>query len=294
MINEQQLASWASIGASTTPRDTYRSVLAALEAWPDLSAVTPDIFLQGSYCNDTNVHGDSDVDVVVRNPGVWGYDISALSANDVGVFNAALSATQYTAWDIRSTVRAALVNYYGASAVTDGKKCLKVTAQSGRMALDVVPALTYRRFSSPWTSVDGIDFVDSTSGRQIINYPKQHSANGSAKNADQRTGGMYKHVIRIIKNARTALYDAAKLQRGSAPSYFVECLLYNVPEDAFRKSTYRDAFVAVLVHLHSLTDYELASFTCQNGLVSLFGLTPEQWTVLQARALINALILEYF
>jgi hypothetical protein len=52
-------------------------------------------------------------------------------------------------------------------------------------------------------------------------------------------------MVRILKNMRTRLIDDGILATGSAPSYFIEGLLYNVPNDKFGTS-YEDTFVAAV------------------------------------------------
>ena len=55
---------------------------------------------------------------------------------------------------------------------------------------------------------------------RIVNYPKQHSANCTAKH--QATSMWFKPMVRILKNMRGKLVDAGAIDDGSAPSYFLE------------------------------------------------------------------------
>ena len=54
------------------------------------------IFLQGSYKNDTNVYGDSDLDVVIRFNEIFYSDLSCLPDEDKILWNAAKSDAEYT------------------------------------------------------------------------------------------------------------------------------------------------------------------------------------------------------
>jgi hypothetical protein len=45
---------------------------------------------------------------------------------------------------------------------------------------------------------------------------------------------------------RSKLVDNGAIEKGSAPSYFIEGLLYNVPNDQFGSSNYGDTFVAAM------------------------------------------------
>jgi hypothetical protein len=74
----------------------------------------------------------------------------------------------------------------------------------------------------------------------IANYPKQHSANCTKKH--QSTHNRFKPMVRILKNLRGAMVAKNMLGVGVAPSYFLEGLLFNVPDDLYAGS-YGDCFV---------------------------------------------------
>ena len=65
-ISESTLARWSHHEAGTAFKQAHVPIRQALEAHEGLSQFKYDVFLQGSYKNDTNLGGDSDVDVVVR------------------------------------------------------------------------------------------------------------------------------------------------------------------------------------------------------------------------------------
>ena len=158
----------------------------------------------------------------------------------------------------------------------------------GRLNADVVPAITHRvylYYLSDQVSKfeEGIALWGKT-GRRIAIFPKQHIQNGQDKN--QRVQ-RYKETVRIFKNARTYLVAKNRIHADLAPSYFLECFLYNVPDLLFvlpdKQSTVRRI-------IEFFRDTNIAGFTCQNGLTPLFGPTPEQWNIVHAKALVSALI----
>ena len=65
-IPESTLSRWSHHQAGTAPKQAHVSIREALDAYSWPSEVKYEVFLQGSYKNDTNLRGDSDVDVVVR------------------------------------------------------------------------------------------------------------------------------------------------------------------------------------------------------------------------------------
>lgn len=61
------LGSWSHHHSGTASKQAHRSIRDALASYKGWARETKyDIFLQGSYKNDTNLRRDSDVDVVVQ------------------------------------------------------------------------------------------------------------------------------------------------------------------------------------------------------------------------------------
>jgi tRNA nucleotidyltransferase (CCA-adding enzyme) len=66
-IPESQLEAWSRQGPVMQSSGTYMAVRTALmSSRADYAAQSFDVFLQGSYANDTNIHGETDVDTVIR------------------------------------------------------------------------------------------------------------------------------------------------------------------------------------------------------------------------------------
>jgi hypothetical protein len=119
----------------------------------------------------------------------------------------------------------------------------------------------------------GVFFRD-LEGRPIVNFPKQHRLNGNAK--DARTGGRFKDAVRAAKRARPAAGLA------DAPSYLLECLLFNVPDDVYRSGD-------PLAWLRRCPRSDLAAMLCQNGVNRIFGPGPDQWEPGTAARIIDVL-----
>jgi hypothetical protein len=178
---------------------------------------------------------------------------------------------------LRDETLAALRSHYGNSAARLGTKSIKVETGSGHRTSDVVPAVRFRRYATfidrdNYTGHWGIQFFDS-SNNPIVNYPKYHKERGEEKNQEARTRGQYKATVRLFKNFRNYLVDNGLLADGIAPSYFIECALYNVPDNHLIGS-FTDTVPAVLNYLLN-TPY--AGFLCQNGVIRLIGTGSTQW-----------------
>jgi hypothetical protein len=289
-IPEYQLEAWCNPGAKVTSAQAYASIRAALMAAnSSLTYPNPEMFLQGSYGSSTNVYADSDVDIVVVHNTSFRRDLSMLPAIQAQAYNGHFVDAIHGVTDHKAEVLRALQRYYGTANVKLGSKSIKVTVPNGRV-VDVIPALEYRkylRFAGPTDQnyITGISF-DDASGNMIVNYPKQHIANGEAKNAANRTNGCYKQTVRMFKNARGCAVDRGLLKDDVAPSYFVECSLYNVPDSSFVANR-QDSFSNVWRYLWE--HIEPDSAVCQNEQIPLFGPSAQQWKVQDAFTFLQAL-----
>jgi hypothetical protein len=234
----------------------------ALDRSPLLDSRPYEIFGQGSRVNDTAVGPGSDIDLVLmlKPPVEAGYGWTGF----------------------RDDVLAALGESY---TVRMGRRCVNVDDEGslfGEM-VDILVATEYRRHATPGADhyEEGVFFLDRE-GRPIVNFPKQHRRNGDAK--DRRTGGRFKQVVRMLKAVRRRV-----IVDGSAPSYLLECLLFNVPDDVYRTSTaYRGAF-DWLSWCYREDPVAFAALACQNGINRLFGPGPDQWEPAAAGRIIDVL-----
>lgn len=252
-IAETQLDTWAKQGSIAQSQATYATVRSCLEASDaPYSGRSKSIFLQGSYGNDTNIYADSDVDVVIVTDSVFYHGSDDLTPEDKVAIKAVLTGGGgYTYHQFKADVLAQLTKKFGSS-VKPGKKAILVQGDGNRRDTDVLPAVAYRRYTRFRTHADshyyeGITFWTSD-GVQIINYPKQHSANATKKH--QATTSWFKPTVRIFKNMRNSMIAKGYLAEGIAPSYFIEGMLYNVPTNLFG-GTYADTCVKALNWLHA-------------------------------------------
>src|SRR5205814_1605022 len=105
---------------------------------------------------------------------------------------------------------------------------------------------------------EGICFFNAA-GERIANYPKLHSTNLTTKH--QATGGWLKPMVRILKNLRVKMVGDSLVKSGVAPSYYLEGLLYNIPNDKFADS-YEDCFVNAMNWIRS--EAKKNDFVCAN------------------------------
>jgi hypothetical protein len=205
------------------------------------------IYAKGSYPNNTNVRRDSDVDVAVELQDCFYYDyIPSVTHPPSSKTDPYTGSWTPAKW--RAEVLAALVKQFGSDGVTGGKIAINIKAVPGsRPSADVVPSFKYRRYddSAKRTVHVGSCVFPSVGGDKIVNWPQQQLDNGCAKN--KKTGGRYKDYVRALKNAENTL--AAKGKINDLPSYFMECLGYNVPNNVLQRGNLDDGFRFALVNL---------------------------------------------
>ncbi|MGP2832034.1 nucleotidyltransferase domain-containing protein [Serratia nevei] len=242
-IPESQLETWSHQGSITQSASTYSTIKNALEsASAAYHGKNFKVFLQGSYGNDTNIYAESDVDVVIRLDDVYYSDLTQLSPEDKEAYDRAFVPATYSYDQYKQDVLKVLADRFG-SDVKAGDKAIAVEANGNRRKADIIASMQFRRywkFKGTYDSHydEGICFFNGA-GERIANYPKQHSENLTRKH--QGSNKWLKPMVRVLKNLRSKLVADGALKAGIAPSYYLEGLLYNVPNEKFGVS-YADCF----------------------------------------------------
>lgn len=296
-IPQAQLDTWSRQGSVAGSSATYQSIRNALTVSSSpiaglISSGTVKIYLQGSYAHDTNTKGDSDVDVLVELVTTFNYNKEELSPEQDQAHQQAFDVADYQWADLRRDVITALENYYGGAFVdTTGNKALKVLPNSGRLKADVVPVTTFRKYDyfygqdeSSHSKEEGVVLYHTQTGKEIINYPEHHYNNAVAKHG--ATNQEYKGLVRTMKNMRSHLIDKELIEASTAPSYFLQNLIYNIPNHLFEGNLSNTVPNA----LNFLYQADLDEFWSQNEQHMLFGNTEEQWNTEDAKKIIDAYI----
>lgn len=243
-ISEEQLTRWAKVPSETEEGKCQNAVSKITEVVKNKFGNDVSIFLQGSYRNRTNVKQDSDVDIVVLHEGYYFSDVGVLSESDKTAYWKNFIGSDYTFSQFKNDIHNLLINTLG-TAVTRKNKCIRVEGNNYRVNADVVPCFVHKRFRSlDSVETEGIELVSDV-GVHIHSFPKQHYDNGVSKN--DSTDKMYKSIVRILKNVRNELTDKGNVTLEKMPSFFLECLVWNVlPNTHFQKNTYADATRAII------------------------------------------------
>ena len=264
-VTEQQLQTWARHVTLMKNQETYRHVKSLFQNRQFNSSSDFEIYLQGSVANDTNIYADGDIDIVFQYN--WTYFYNYDRSYGESIYN---NPSSYTLGEFRNEVESILRDKgikYGRN-----NKCIKLKLRGAWQDVDLIPCFQYRNHygSGSQEYWEGIK-IKLLRGGFIENYPKEHKKNGS--NKDMRTH-CYKDVVRIFKNIKKNLVEEGKCNENLAPSYFIECLLYNVPDGVF----YQDSYQVILLRcLNFLLGGSISFFKCQNEIEYLFGNESTQW-----------------
>ncbi len=185
-IPEKQLETWSHQGPTPQFTASYQSIRnVLLDVNAPYAVRGRSVFLQGPYKNDTNVYGDSDVDIVISTDAVNYSDTSYLPADDLPNYNGQFVRATYQLPDFKNEVVEWLKKKYP-NEVSVGSKAVYINGNAGRRGADVIIAAEFRRYytypaQGEPTFETGICFL-KPDGSLIDNFPKQHSDRCTSKN----------------------------------------------------------------------------------------------------------------
>lgn len=290
VILNPQLETWSHQGSITNSQTTHQSIRTCLDQYQFPSGVDYDVILQGSYKNDTNIYGNSDVDVIVRLKSAFKPNTQELNESQKEIFNRKYPNATYNLSDFKVDVLTALRNYYDPNKISIGNKSIKLEGYSGRLNADIIVCLKYQYFwsVSEYSSdnfTEGIAFQNS-SNQWIYSFPIHHYDNGVIKMSN--TSQNYKSSIRIYKNMKVRMIENSYISNSLCSSYNLECLVYNVPNHHFY-GDYYDRTYNTLKWLNENKD-EFGNFKHQHGLYDLFGTNTDRWNSSSAISFVDQMV----
>ncbi len=254
-FSEDSFKHWhraASETEETRISNTLSMVKDAIKKHPELSKKDVEVFVQGSYGNNTNVRKESDIDICVmlrdtvflKFPKGKGYD-------DYGFTKEGDSFNDFRKWVFK-----AVFKKFGPESVDPGKKSIKIKSNSYHVHADVVPAFQYRNYSNdkrtdPENYIEGVKFI-SSNREEVVNYPKIHIENGIEKNSE--TQKRYKKMVRIFKRVKIQMEKNGWPVKSTITSFLISGLIWNVPNSVFNDhDTWENRIRAAIYFLWSNT-----------------------------------------
>ena len=271
---EQTFRNWGRPPSQTEQNkcdNAERAIRKAVTASEKLKNLGIKVFPKGSYYNRTNARLSSDVDICVLCPKTIHFDPREITLADIGLFPATYHYTEY-----KNDVQDALLNYFGHGTVTRGNKAFGIHANTYRVDADVVACFPYRfyfknsnGFFTTSNYIEG-EWLCPDNGGPIVNWSEYNYANGVAKN--KATARRFKAVVRILKHLRNEMAQKAHQRAVSFPSFPIECLVWNVPNECFGHNRYCDDVRWALAYLwyNTREDFSCTKWTEVNRIKYLF------------------------
>lgn len=257
---ESVFTTWSQ-GPSKTEQEraenAERQIRQAIQASDKLKNRNIRVFTQGSYRNRVNVRQDSDVDI-----GVLCFDTYFPEYPDDNVkieLAKSFTPATYEYKTFKNELEEALVARFGRAAVTRSSKAFDIKANSYRIESDVAAFFEHRRYTSSTRYHSGVEMIpDDNNPPRIKNWPEQHYQNGILKN--DITSRKYKRAVRILKKLSNEMASNGVESAKNAPSFLIECLVFNASNPCFSHSTHKQTVRAVLAELFNNTmTYETCS-----------------------------------
>ena len=202
-IPESTLSKWSHHQAGTAFKEAHVPIREPLDAYNWPSEVKFEVFLQGSYKNDTNLGGDSDVDVVIRLASKLKPRVVALFGEQLqedGSHRFALERWQ----SFRDHAMKAMRARFG-KAVKSGRKTIKVPKGKIPADADLVVTLRHRQ---------GIGFYLPDDGRWVVSYPEQHHQRGTKEEGTGHEQSVQEDHPHVQGGPEPAGQQAGAHQRG--------------------------------------------------------------------------------
>ncbi len=293
-IPEARLQTWAQQGAVDKAQANFESVKRSLlfHLWPDNASM--DFYLDGSYLNGTNTRSDVPLDIVAQLDSTFMRDSSLLHVPDRRQLSRAYRAADYTWSDYYHDVLEALRSYTGEHLIHLSDRAILVKGFGRRLDIHITVALQYRRYvafdeGESEGYMVGMTYYLPSKKRWAVRYPKLHHMRGNDKDSYSRTQGLFKPMVRVVKNARDYMVVASQFPKGVAPSHFIESLVFNWPDTLFTGSLSQTLTSGLDWTMHTLSAEGVTLLKRQDGLGHLFGDGPDQWPEADARRFVASL-----
>ncbi len=250
---ESIFSTWSN-GPSTSEQqkaeNAERQIRKAIDASEKLKRRNIKVFTQGSYRNRVNVKKDSDVDI-----GILCYDVFFPDYQDdniKSILKESFEPATYTYSVFKNEIEEALIQRFGQDSVRRGSKSFDIKENTYRIEADVAAFFEHRRYTSATNYHSGVEMIPDNFKPPIIrNWPEQHYNNAVAKN--NTTNRRFKRAVRILKTLSNEMSNYGIQSAKDSPSFLIECLVWNTPNDNFNNYSYYSLIRSVLAHLFNNT-----------------------------------------
>lgn len=246
------------------------------------------IYLQGSYASQTNTKFQSKIEVVVEVQKTQEYDYQTARREDFKMREDFFVDFEHY-FDVKrfkDALADEIKKLIKQKVVLDATNILIPAFGELQHSIDIFPCFKYKYFLPDGASIRGKLVYEKNLDEHYLIFTNLHAANGELK--DEMTHGNFKKMVRFFKTL-TAISLREDFNLRNVRGYYVECLLYNVPNEMFYAVDGKLSAVFLKI-INWLNFADLDDFVCQNQIWSLWGIADGFWTKSAARQYINDLI----
>lgn len=246
------------------------------------------IYLQGCYACKTNTKFQSKIEVIVEITKTRDYDYETMTPKDMKVHdNFFIDFDHYFSVKRFKQALVAELNKLLNVKISVGTTTILIPAfEPIKHSIDVFPCFKFKYFNQHGGSVRSKLVYDQRLDEHFLMFTNLHAVNGNLK--DSMTRGNFKRMVRFLKNL-VAISSRENNIIHYVRGYYIECLLYNVPNEMYYSNDGKLSSVFLKI-INWLNFSNLDDFICQNQVWSLWGNADGFWDKGSARRFINDLI----
>ena len=222
------------------------------------------------------------MDIVVRLDEFQYFNVHDLDPEEQGDID--VENYEYDYNEFRQDVLRVLQDTYSQGTFDPSGNAIEISTPGLPLDADVLVCVDYvHYYNYPQGYYNGIVFWPTDSRASVVNYPTRHIDNGADK--QDETDDRFKETVRMFKQARNEVVTDGYITDNIVASYFIECLLYNVPSGRY-VSDLQERYVKIVDYLQ---EADCADWDCQNGVTDLFGRGQTTWDTWYAELFVDAL-----
>lgn len=267
-----------------------------------------DIYFHGSYANKSNIYFPSNLEIMVEITTAKRFSPEEVSLENNYFVDVPI---EFGPKEFRLLLTQVLREMMGDRLVEQPKFLRLTDLENIKHNIDITPCISFYHYEKGAKKKDadilrhkGVLVYDTSIDRNIVTFPRIHAQKGFDK--DQETRGNFKRFVRVFKTLHSLNINEFSFASPSiASGYFIECLLYNVPNYLFydartnvnvakgsapKPESMNEIFNKIMNYL---VNADMNDFICQNGIWNLFGTAAEFWSTKRAEAFLGSIIRLY-
>ncbi len=265
-----------------------QAVVNASIAMPYFDPNDVSIYLQGCYACKTNTKFQSKIEIIVEVNKTREFDYDTMVSSSMQMRDDFFIDFEhyFNVKRFKQVLADEIKKILGIRIIIGATTILIPSFGSVQHSIDVFPCFKYKYFTPEGGSIRSKLVYDEKLEEHFLMFTNLHTVNGNLK--DTMTQGNFKRMVRFMKNL-VAISAREDKNIHFVRGYYVECLLYNVPNEMYLVTDGKLSSVFLKV-INWLNFANLNDFICQNQMWSLWGNADGFWDQHSARQFINDVI----